>query len=699
MNTIWESKKRRNDELEVRFGTNPYHSLTKIDFDNIIEKLKSLGFKSDTFEGTYTLNISNEYDDVKTGRKRTSNIRTTIKSLPAIQKYCGENNLTEEKIFEPIYSKNVEFMQKFRKRVREIDEEGQQKDVTLSPIDFRDFEFRINYKSENKLTMERGGNKIKLLLNDWSNQKKTFRLIKRYSFTSSDTSFPFRIDCSIVKTSKKRKYYIPEYTVEQSEVFNNPENYEVEIELLNDRARYLPKEELIISLKNMIKVILSGWQQSSFPVSFKEEKDIQVEYMKLIYGDNPLPTTKDGNKNRRIRPSDFIGPSSISLEVPNIIPIDGDSNIPNINNKYTVTEKADGMRKLLYVSKIGKIYLINTNMNVQFTGMVTKHRNMYNSIIDGEHVLYNKSGQFINLYLAFDIYYKNTENFKGFPFVQSEGYNYVDKNIPQDKFRLDELNMFVENLDANCVVLDYETPLTISAKRFYANLDEDTTIFDQCKIILDGVEEGMFDYETDGLIFTPCDKSVGSDKTGVVIPPRKVTWNYSMKWKPPEYNTVDFLISTVKDGGDNEVVGNIFKSGLDASSGNQIMQYKTAILRVGYDENKHGFINPCADLLEGNFPKYNQYNDPNKYKPMPFIPTRYTPNFPIYECRLILDTTGTTKQMVTENGEEIIEDNTIVEFRYDGSRDKYYQWIPIRVRYDKTAEFRKGLKKLEMHFM
>ena len=37
------------------------------------------------------------------------------------------------------------------------------------------------------------------------------------------------------------------------------------------------------------------------------------------------------------------------------------------------------------------------------------------------------------------------------------------------------------------------------------------------------VEEGMFDYETDGLIFTPCDKSVGSDKTGVVIPPRKVT--------------------------------------------------------------------------------------------------------------------------------------------------------------------------------
>ena len=32
--------------------------------------------------------------------------------------------------------------------------------------------------------------------------------------------------------------------------------------------------------------------------------------------------------------------------------------------------------------------------------------------------------------------------------------------------------------------------------------------------------------------------------------------------------------------------------------------------------------------------------------------------------------------MVTENGEEIMN-NTIVEFRYDASRDKYYQWIPI----------------------
>jgi len=681
-------EKRRNDEFEVRFGTNRYNSLTKIDFDNIVEKLKSLNFTSDNSQGTYTLNISNEYDDPKTGRKKMGNIRTSIKSLPAIEKYCKDNNLSEEIIFEPIYNGNVEFLQKFRKKVQIEDEE---KEVSLAPIDFRDFEFRINYKSEVTLTIENKGSfKVKNLLNDWSNQKKTFRLIKRYSYTSDE--LPFRIDCSIVKTSKKRKYFISEYTVEQSEVFNNPENYEIEIELLNDKARRYSEEELTIMLKNVIKIILSGWQQSSFPISFKEQKNIQDEYMKLIYEDKPLPKTKDGVKNRRIRPSDFIGPSSISLEVANITPIDGDSNIPNINQKYSVTEKADGLRKLLFVSKIGKIYLIDTNMNIQFTGMVTKHRNVYNSIIDGEHVLYNKAGDFINIYLAFDIYYRNNENYKGFPFIQMEGLKYLDEKLAKDKFRLNGLNKFVKDIDTNCVVLDYDSPLKIQTKKFYTNLEEDTSIFDQCKIISDGVEEGMFEYETDGLIFTPCDKSVGSNNIGEILPPRKVTWSHSMKWKPPAFNTVDFLISTVKDGGDNEVIGNIFKNGLDVTSNNQILQYKTVILRVGYDENKHGFINPCADLMDGKFPKYNQINERNKYKPMPFIPTRYTPNFPIYECRLILDNKGTTKQMITENGEEIIEDNTIVEFRYDPSRDKYYQWIPIRVRYDKTADFRNGGK-------
>jgi hypothetical protein len=47
--------------------------------------------------------------------------------------------------------------------------------------------------------------------------------------------------------------------------------------------------------------------------------------------------------------------------------------------------------------------------------------------------------------------------------------------------------------------------------------------------------------------------------------------------------------------------------------------------------------------------------------------------------------------MYTENN-EIIEDNMIVEFRYDMQADKEWRWVPLRVRYDKTAQLRNGEK-------
>ena len=51
---------------------------------------------------------------------------------------------------------------------------------------------------------------------------------------------------------------------------------------------------------------------------------------------------------------------------------DSESNIPNLRNNYTVTDKADGDRKLLYIHESGKIYLITTNMKIEFTGTISE---------------------------------------------------------------------------------------------------------------------------------------------------------------------------------------------------------------------------------------------------------------------------------------------------------------------------------------
>ena len=73
-----------------------------------------------------------------------------------------------------------------------------------------------------------------------------------------------------------------------------------------------------------------------------------------------IPRSYCNKKNNVKR---FIGPSSYTLEMENIVD-SNENNIPNIRNNYTVTDKADGDRKLLYVSEDGKLYLIDTNMKV-----------------------------------------------------------------------------------------------------------------------------------------------------------------------------------------------------------------------------------------------------------------------------------------------------------------------------------------------
>ena len=166
-----------------------------------------------------------------------------------------------------------------------------------------------------------------------------------------------------------------------------------------------------------------------------------------------MPLNRNG-KERLAHGGDFIGPSSVSLETKNIMSIDADSSTPNINNHYTVTDKADGERKLLYISSNGRMYLIDTNMKVQFTGNVTKHKTYFNSIIDGEHVLNDKQGNFINLFLCFDIYFENKINTKGFPFmnIPNVELKYENKDLPKNKFRGEILNTLINELDSNVLL-------------------------------------------------------------------------------------------------------------------------------------------------------------------------------------------------------------------------------------------------------
>ena len=136
------------------------------------------------------------------------------------------------------------------------------------------------------------------------------------------------------------------------------------------------------------------------------------------------------------------------------------------------------------------------------------------------------------------------------------------------------------------------------------------------------MNDGKFEYETDGLIFTPSFLPVGGSFEGDKPSPLyKTTWDFSFKWKPPQYNTIDFLVTIQKDSNNQDKVYNIFEDGLHTNSNMPITQYKTLLLHCGYDQKKHGYINPCSQIIQGNLSSHNNYDNRDEYKPVIFRPT------------------------------------------------------------------------------
>ena len=664
----------KNHELEVRFGTRNVKPITKIDYDNVIRKLRSLGFTTSNDDGSYLLRIQNEFLDSSTGKFKTSNIRTEINGFHGIQEYCKHNDLKKM-----ISKNNPGYTIQFQKKGPFLENSREKKNDRVSTIVNNDeFNFRISHQLEENLSSTSGI--IRSTLENWMNSKKIFRYLNRVTFTHKD--IPVQVDLSIVKSSK----YVnrrPELasTTEESGVFSNPEVYEIELEIDNSRigpgTDFQNVDSLLTAIRKTIKYVLMGLQGTNYPISYVEQKEILGSYMKLLHG-------KDYNPEKRVYPSDFMGPSSYTLQVKNIMPVNEDAKIPNIRKDFVVTEKADGERHLLYINPKGKIYLINTNMSVIFTGTETQNKDLVNSLLDGEIIYHDKYGKFIYLYAAFDIYYLNGEDVRALEFIQKKQSTTVS--------RLSKLKKVIKECNLQSVTKTSSqnliTQFRIECKKFYPTGNNEN-IFASCGSILERADQGLFEYNTDGLIFTHTSFGVGGDEIGKSGPLYKKTWDYSFKWKPPKYNTIDFLVTTVKNEKGLDRVTPVFEDGLNVESVTQLNEYKTIELRCGFDERKHGFLNPCQDVIEDKLPSANstanaEYEE--HYKPVVFSPTNPAdPNAGITNIML------KNGQMFTEE-EQQFGDNTIVECSYELDADKGWRWKPLRVRYDKTGELRQGLK-------
>ena len=415
-------------ELEIRFGTRNISKITKNNFDSTIQFLLAKNFYFEPNE-RYYLNI------------KADDIRVEVDNLINIQSYCKTNQLPTE-YPQPGYSFT-------EKSIYNID------GSIMARVNLDDFNFRITYSTEKKISPD--SEEIQTLIKEWPQKKLFNRLINRYTLLHED--YPVKVDFSIVRESSNS------LKISESNLFKSIPKYEIEIEIINDKVKDYDLEQLNRLVKNVSKYVLCGLQNSNFPVSYGQLKSVSEKYLLMI-----------GVRHKDITPSDFIGPSSITLQISNITESNPNSNIVNIRKNYTVTDKADGERKLLYIDDGGKIYLINTQVDIQFTGAQTKNPDLFETLIDGEHIKHNKLGSFINLYAAFDIYFLKNKDLRSLEFI---GQSKAD--LPSN-FRFDLLNSTIKLLQPVLVNSDKSSPINIQIKEFY-DITPTQSLFDACNLI------------------------------------------------------------------------------------------------------------------------------------------------------------------------------------------------------------------------
>ena len=515
-------------------------------------------------------------------------IRISITDPEAIATYCKTN----------IFDKNsIISIQKTR----------------IQNADFENTDIRINLKKEQKIDIS----EIEGL--------KHFRYKLRYSFVYKKLQY----DLTVVKTSKRDAT-----TVSGSELLQADEKFEIEIEVVDS-----PTESASFS-KRFLQAIMAlyGYMNSSIILTEAQQHDIRYSYLSLAYGDGKhlgkdyasIPQKYD--PKRVVADSVWrkfaVGPKPVTLEKKNILPVSSD--VISIRDNYFATEKADGERMTLYFNTIGKAYLIDFSMKVRFTGATIK--DLSNTIIDGEFIVREKACQFA----IFDVYVYKNKITSILPFVRLD--KVQTKNVENCKSRLEVLNKFMTYADK------LDKFLLISLKEFMYGFDN-YSIFEASAAIMNKRNKKQYDYEIDGIIYTPLYFPVGGSKIDDKINIRG-TWTKCFKWKP--INTIDFKVVFDEN------------SAYDMLKDDIVVRLVSVQLYVGTD------LITATTFLENTYTNQSRLSE--------FDPDEVGPVLRVIGNKITCDNEEKT----------VIPNNSIVEFRYDEIvADKNERWRPLRIREDK----------------
>jgi len=353
----------------------------------------------------------------------------------------------------------------------------------------------------------------------------------------------------------------------------------------------------------------------------------------------------------------LVGPAPVTLTLDNVQP-PAPGVVSVLDGGFTVTDKADGERRLLLVTG-GEALLVDSrgNMARAFSGVP---KALDGTLIDGELVRRAKlTNAPMRLFAAFDAYWVAGRSIAGLPLWSADG---------SARTRLRAA------ADAVAEIVKHASAIDGTALRC-----KDFRAVRQHRDVHDALQRcEQLPYTVDGLIFTPADDAAGArhEGDGARLTGR---WPRALKWKPPSHNSVDFLVRVQRDRKtDAEVLGQ--RQVALPNCGSVTVRSKTLVLHAAYDPSKFEPIDPLDYLTRGSAAL------PRKaYLPKAFT-VRGLPDSAVSLCAVDV----TEGRLLCDDG-DAIDDDTIVEFRWDGPPPPGVggRWLPMRVRHDKTETYAK----------
>lgn len=427
------------------------------------------------------------------------------------------------------------------------------------------------------------------------------RILHRKSWKSADGLLQF--DMSMVKSKSKGRTSIPE-------ILKSAPAYELEVELVNKEA---DPSAIVSSLLRNIRPLLSAYQGSSFLLL---ESDIARYRMEVEAHKFYNPVTMERRHLRKDRPG-------------------------SIFKGYTVTNKADGVRSMLFVSKDQRILRITSSGQITWTGLVVSSKGAWTgTLLDGEYI------EHLNMFCIFDVYNYQGKDIRSRPLVP-EDMTTQDASAS----RLGAGNAFVNAIREGAISSAGPGAVLVRTKLF---LGGDGRVMEEA---ITKMLATQFEYDTDGLIFTP---------RGPLPISKGSVLESVYKWKPPSQNSIDFLVRFKPEETFDPVLDKrVFQGTLYVSR-----SPKTDILYP-------------LETMTGEYtpPKLEKDMGPREDRaPAPFQPS--TPRSP-EACEVFLTLNGAGVPVDAEG--KRIEDNTIIECSRDVDRGR---WKVMRTRYDKTHQYR-----------